>query len=286
MNRGSNNGGNCSGPTHRRAVLERCALSTGYRYKHHETGLTLASNAGPWNQMGERYKEDVLPPGFFPLHPSKPSKRRGQGKKTLIEIKEPLIKVAPGSDGLSGALDNSVATRRKERGSATRKERPQVRRTENLTRVEATSDTIATLGTKVVQNMPLKPKGWDKKIEKELKPLDWAKDSGNKFYSLTEESDLSSGEHSLSKSGSSVSSETRNVSSSNEPTVRQLRRQRKCTKIWSGLQEGTEFSTSIGSKTLKWDYSGIILTDTPTTSGQQLVNNNMDGSTGGPISSA
>ncbi|KAJ1190411.1 hypothetical protein NDU88_007149 [Pleurodeles waltl] len=134
--------------------------------------------------------------------------------------------------------------------------------------------------------MPPKPKAWDKEIKKDLKLSDWAKDSGNKFYSLTEASDLSISEHSLSKSCRSVSSKTGNMSSSNEPTVRQLQRQRKCTKIRPGLQEGTEFSTSSGSKTLKWDYSGIRLTDTPTTNGQQLVNNNIEGSTGGPISSA
>ncbi|KAJ1092223.1 hypothetical protein NDU88_005335 [Pleurodeles waltl] len=113
---------------------------------------------------------------------------------------------------------------------------------------------------------------------------DWAKDSSNEFYCLTEESDLSSGEHSFSESGSSETSETGNKSSSNEPTVRQLRRQRKCTKIRSGPQEGLEIPTSTGGRTLKWDYSGIRLTDTPTTSGQELVNNNMAGNTGGPAS--
>ncbi|KAJ1201668.1 hypothetical protein NDU88_005474 [Pleurodeles waltl] len=50
-------------------------------------------------------------------------------------------------------------------------------------------------------------------------------------------------------------------------------------------QEGPEFSTSTGGRTLKWDYSGIRLTVTPTTSGQELVNNNMEASTGGPASS-
>ncbi|KAJ1188084.1 hypothetical protein NDU88_004849 [Pleurodeles waltl] len=140
-------------------------------------------------------------------------------EKTLIEITEPLIKAAEGGDGLSGALDSSVATRRKERGSPISKERPQAQRSENLTGVEATSNTIATLGTEVVQNMPLKPKGWDKEIEKELNSSDWAKDSGDKFYSLTEESDLSSGEHSFSKSGSSVSSETGNIKQQTHSTA-------------------------------------------------------------------
>ncbi|KAJ1106087.1 hypothetical protein NDU88_003490 [Pleurodeles waltl] len=121
-------------------------------------------------------------------------------------------------------------------------------------------------------------------IEKDLKSSDWAKDNSDKLYSLTEESDLSSGEHSLSESGSSETSETGNKSSSNEPTVRQLRRQRKCTKIRPGPHEGLEIPTSTGGRTLKWDYSGIRLTDTPTTSGQELVNNDMEGNIGGPAS--
>ncbi|KAJ1177249.1 hypothetical protein NDU88_002510 [Pleurodeles waltl] len=170
-------------------------------------------------------------------------------------------------------------------GPPARREQLQVQRFENQTRVGATSDSIATLGIEELQNMPLNPKGWDKVTEKDLKPLDWAKDSSDKCYSLTKESDLSRGEHSFSESGSSETSEIGNISSSNEPTVRQLRWQRKCTKIRPGPQEGPELSTSTGSKTLKWDYSGIGLTDTPALSGQQLVNNNMEGSTGGPTSS-
>ncbi|KAJ1218545.1 hypothetical protein NDU88_006123 [Pleurodeles waltl] len=132
------------------------------------------------------------------------------------------------------------------------------------------------------------PGGRDKENEKEMKILDWAKDSGDKFYSLTEESDFSSDdEHSPSESGSSISSERGNASSSNEPTVRQRRRQRKCTKTRSGSQEGTKFSASSGSKTLKWDYYSISLTDITRTTdisdmgGQQLVNNDMEENNGG-----
>ncbi|KAJ1190474.1 hypothetical protein NDU88_007212 [Pleurodeles waltl] len=211
------------------------------------------------------------------------------GEKTLTEIKELLITASQCGDGLLGALDSCVAVRRKEQGSPTSKEWSQAQQPGNLTRVEATSSINVTLGTEAGQNTSLKPGGRDKEIEKETKTSDWVKDSGDKFYSLMEESDLSSGEHGLSESGSSISSEMGNISSSNEPTVRQLRRQHKCTKIRFGSQEGTEFSTSSGSKTLKWDYSGIRLidtTDVPTTSGQQLANNNMEGSIGGSISGA
>ncbi|KAJ1215747.1 hypothetical protein NDU88_003355 [Pleurodeles waltl] len=103
-----------------------------------------------------------------------------------------------------------------------------------------------------------------------------------------EESDFSSAdEHSPSESGSSISSERGNASSSNEPTVRQKRRQHKSTKTRSGSQEGTEFSASSESKTLKCDYSSISLTDITRTTdisamgGQQLVNNDMEENNGG-----
>ncbi|KAJ1179693.1 hypothetical protein NDU88_004927 [Pleurodeles waltl] len=97
-------------------------------------------------------------------------------------------------------------------------------------------DTTATLRTEVLQYVSAKLTVGDKKTEteKNLKPPDWAKDGGDKFYSLTEEPDLTSSEHNLSEFGSSISSKTGNISSSNEPTVRQQQRHRKCTKVWSG----------------------------------------------------
>ncbi|KAJ1165427.1 hypothetical protein NDU88_005855 [Pleurodeles waltl] len=184
------------------------------------------------------------------------------------------------------AVDSSKVIREKEWGPLAGKEQsqaqPQAQRSENQTRVGATSVPSATLGIEELQKIPSNPKGWNKAIEKDLKSSDWAKDSSDKFYFLTEESDLSSGEHSFSEFGSSETSETGNKSSSNEPTVQQL--QRKCKKIRPGPQEGLEFPTSTDGRTLKWDYSGIRLTDTLTTSGQELVNNNMEGNTGGPAS--
>ncbi|KAJ1182505.1 hypothetical protein NDU88_007693 [Pleurodeles waltl] len=208
-------------------------------------------------------------------------------EKVLTETKEPLIKASQGDDGLPGVLDSSVVTKKKKSGFHISKNGLQAQRTETLTGGEAASDlydTTATLSTEAVQYMPSKLMGGDKETERGLKPQDWAKDSGDKFYSLTEEYDLTSGEHSLSESGSSMSSETGNISS-NEPTVWQLRRHRKCTKMRSGPSEGTELSTFSSNKTLKWDYSGIRLTDIPTANGQQMANNNMEGSIGGPTSS-
>ncbi|KAJ1154715.1 hypothetical protein NDU88_007458 [Pleurodeles waltl] len=130
------------------------------------------------------------------------------------------------------------------------------------------------------------PKGWNKATGKDPKFVDWGKDSSDKFYSLTEESDLSSGDHSFGESDGSETSETGNKSSSNEPTVRQLRRQWKSVKSRPCSQEDFENSTSTGGRTLKWDYSGIGLADTPTTSNQGSVNGNMEAGTGAPASNS
>ncbi|KAJ1164199.1 hypothetical protein NDU88_004644 [Pleurodeles waltl] len=205
-----------------------------------------------------------------------------------MESNKLLIEAIQGSEDLAGIGDSSTVIREKEGGPLARKEQlqvqPQGQRSENQTRVGATSIPSSTLGIEEMQKIPSSPKGWKKVIEKDLKSSDWAKDSSDKCYSLTEDSDLSSGEHSLSESGSSETSETGNKSSSNEPTVRQLRRQWKFTKIRPSPQEGFEIPTSTGGRTLKWDYSGIGLTDTPTTSSQELVNNNMEGNIGGTAS--
>ncbi|KAJ1143411.1 hypothetical protein NDU88_009720 [Pleurodeles waltl] len=95
------------------------------------------------------------------------------------------------------------------------------------------------------------PKRWGKITGKDPQFVDWGKDNSDKFYSLTEESDLSSGDHSFGGSDDSETSEAENISSSNEPTVRQLRRQRKSVKSRPCSQEGLENSTSTGGRTLK-----------------------------------
>ncbi|KAJ1125973.1 hypothetical protein NDU88_004386 [Pleurodeles waltl] len=141
-------------------------------------------------------------------------------------------------------------------------------------------DTVAALSSEVLQHGSSKLTVGDKEIEKSLKSLDWAKDGGDKFYSLTEESDFTSSELNLITSG------TGNISSSNEPTVRQQRRHRKCTKLRSCTNKGTELSTFSGSKTLKWIYSGIRLTDISIVNGQKKANNNMERNIGDPASSA
>ncbi|KAJ1113453.1 hypothetical protein NDU88_001698 [Pleurodeles waltl] len=185
----------------------------------------------------------------------------------------------PDGGGLVGS-DSSTMARRKEKDPPISQECPPAQQYATPMQGEDLRNIKPARGIADVQNSSQSPRGGDKENEKEMKILDWAKDTGDKFYSLTEESDFSSAEeHSPSESGSSISSERGNASSNNEPTVRQRWRQRKCTKTRSGSQEGTEFSTSRGSKTLKWDYSSINLTDVTRTTdmsamgGQQLVNN-------------
>ncbi|KAJ1137684.1 hypothetical protein NDU88_004082 [Pleurodeles waltl] len=124
------------------------------------------------------------------------------------------------------------------------------------------------------------PKRWGKTTGKDSQFMDWGKDSSDKFYSLTEESDPSIIDYSLSESEDSEISAAGNISSSNEPTVRQPRRQRKSVKTRPCSQEGSENSTSMGGKTLKWDYSGIGLADTPTISNQGSTNGKMEIDTG------
>ncbi|KAJ1143149.1 hypothetical protein NDU88_009460 [Pleurodeles waltl] len=123
---------------------------------------------------------------------------------------------------------------------------------------------------------------WGKITGKDPQFVDWGKDSSDKFYSLTEESDLSSGDHSSGGSEDSETSEAENKLSSNEPTVRQLRRKRKSVKTRPCSQEGLENSTATGGRTLKWDYSGIGLADSPTISNQGSVNGNVKTDTGAP----
>ncbi|KAJ1132597.1 hypothetical protein NDU88_010904 [Pleurodeles waltl] len=193
----------------------------------------------------------------------------------------------PDDGGLVGS-DSCTMVRRKEKDPPISQECPPAQQKATAIKGGDLSNIKHTRGSADVQNISQSLRGGDKDNEKEMKILDWAKDTGNKFYSLTEESDFSSAdEHSPSDSGSSISSERGNASSNNEPTVRQRRRQRKCTKTRSGSQEGTEFSASSGSKTLKWDYSSINLTDVTHTTdmstmgGQQLVNNDRGENNGG-----
>ncbi|KAJ1164678.1 hypothetical protein NDU88_005112 [Pleurodeles waltl] len=124
---------------------------------------------------------------------------------------------------------------------------------------------------------------WGKTIGKDPQTVDWGKDSSDKFYSLPEESDLSSIDHSSGESEASETSEADNKSSSNELTMRQVRRQRKPVKTRPAPLEGFENSTSMSGRTLKWDYSGIGLADTPTMRKQGSANGKMETDVGSSV---
>ncbi|KAJ1101281.1 hypothetical protein NDU88_006353 [Pleurodeles waltl] len=67
-----------------------------------------------------------------------------------------------------------------------------------------TTTTTTTLGTEGWQYVSSKSMAGDKEIERSLKHPDWAKDGGDTFYSVTEESDITSSEQDLNETGSSI----------------------------------------------------------------------------------
>ncbi|KAJ1199104.1 hypothetical protein NDU88_002942 [Pleurodeles waltl] len=193
-------------------------------------------------------------------------------KKLCIENKEFFIKTTQDTENLSDIEDSNRETSEKALGLPGSRQ-PQTQRFDQIKQLECQSKegTASTLGTTVEKDNlhnPLgSPKRWDKTMGKDPQLMDWGKDSSDKCYSLTEESDLSSVDCSFSESEESETSEAGNKSPSNELTVWQ-HRQRKPVKIRPGSQEGFENATSMGGRTLKWDYSGIGLADTPTISNQ------------------
>ncbi|KAJ1127629.1 hypothetical protein NDU88_006025 [Pleurodeles waltl] len=150
-------------------------------------------------------------------------------KRACIKASESLFKESQGvkgDNGLPGVLDNGEVTKEaKKRGSGfpISENGHQIRRSDISARGQAIcdkGDITTTLNMEALNHAVPNLVIGDKEIGKSIKPPDWAKDSGDKFYSLTEESDLTSSEDNLSESGSSISSETGSISSSKEPTVR------------------------------------------------------------------
>ncbi|KAJ1139015.1 hypothetical protein NDU88_005393 [Pleurodeles waltl] len=108
--------------------------------------------------------------------------------------------------------DSCTMERRKEKDPAISQESPLVQQHVSATQGGDLSNIKQTRGSAEEQSMSQSLIGSDKGNEKEMKLLDWPKDTGDKFYSLTEESDFSSAEeHSPSDSGSSISSEEGNA---------------------------------------------------------------------------
>ncbi|KAJ1145791.1 hypothetical protein NDU88_012075 [Pleurodeles waltl] len=97
-----------------------------------------------------------------------------------------------------------------------------------------------------------------RKIGRRKRVPDWSKDGGDKFYSLTEDSEATSSSCNQSATDGSISSESESASSVAESTVRQRRWQRRCSKARARLTGGAELSGQ-STKTLKWDYLGTRL---------------------------
>ncbi|KAJ1157322.1 hypothetical protein NDU88_010036 [Pleurodeles waltl] len=203
-------------------------------------------------------------------------------KNLCIENNEPLVKPIQGTEGVSEIKDNNRETREKELSPPVGNKQSQVQQFDQFEQlVHQSGEGAASISGPATERENLyksseSPKRWGKITGKDTQIVDWGKDNSDKFYSLTEESDLSSGDHSFGGSDDSETSEAENKSSSNEPTVRQLRRQRKSVKTRPCSQEGLENSTSTGGRTLKWDYSGIGLADSPSISNQGSANGNKD----------
>ncbi|KAJ1143702.1 hypothetical protein NDU88_010007 [Pleurodeles waltl] len=136
---------------------------------------------------------------------------------------------------------------------------------------QSEEETISTTALTVESDGSTNPIESPKKQDKASLLTDWGKDSSDKFYSLTEEYDLSSAHRSLSESDESESYEAGNKSLNCEFTVRQIR-QRKSAKPHSDSQECHENAASMSRRTLRWDYSGISLADTPTAGNQGPIN--------------
>ncbi|KAJ1151523.1 hypothetical protein NDU88_004303 [Pleurodeles waltl] len=204
------------------------------------------------------------------------------------------------SDGFTGAAlgqgmesmpeleDNHTETRGKELGPSTENKQPQAQQYDRFERLEHQDGEggvfilrPATEGEnshKALANTT----NLGKIVGKDPQSVEWGRDNSDKFYSLTEESDLSSGDHSLGGSEDSETSETEDKTSSNEPTVQQLRRHRKSVKTRSCSQGSPRNPPSTGSRTLKWDYSGIGLADSSSITNQGPANGNKETDIGPP----
>ncbi|KAJ1115644.1 hypothetical protein NDU88_003866 [Pleurodeles waltl] len=232
-----------------------------------------------------KMSDSTTPAGNQGKEPTLPST---SSKKLCIENNEPLIKPIQGTENVTEIEDNNRKTREKELGPPAGNKQPQTQQLDQFEQLEHESGegTASTSGPATEREDLHKslgsPKRWGKITGKDPQFVDWGKDNSDKFYSLTEESDLSSGDHSFGGSDYSEKSEAEQTLSSNKPTVGQLCRQRKSVKTRPCSQEVLENSTSTGGRTLKWDYSGIGLADSPCISNQGSVNGKKERDTGAP----
>ncbi|KAJ1114471.1 hypothetical protein NDU88_002708 [Pleurodeles waltl] len=92
-----------------------------------------------------------------------------------------------------------------------------------------------------------------RKVEKDGKNIDWSNGGGDKFYSLTEDSEAVRSGYNLSEEDGSVSSEAESLSSAVGPTVRPQQRHRKHIKFRAG-SVGVVDSPEGCAAMHKWDF--------------------------------
>ncbi|KAJ1200312.1 hypothetical protein NDU88_004136 [Pleurodeles waltl] len=88
--------------------------------------------------------------------------------------------------------------------------------------------------------------------------MDWSKNGGDTFYSLTEDSEAISSGSNQSEDEESISSGLESLSSAAGPTVKLQQRRRRRIKLQCHSIGGTDCPER-SVATLKWDYSGIRL---------------------------
>ncbi|KAJ1151373.1 hypothetical protein NDU88_004155 [Pleurodeles waltl] len=234
--------------------------------------------------------QDIRPAHI--IHPSESNMVETESLPSISSIKgctmnnDPPVNFRQGMESMPELEDNHRETRGKELGPPTENKQPQAQqydRSERLEHQDGEGGVFilrpATEGEnshKALANT----KNLGKIVGKDPQFVEWGRDNSDKFYSLTEESDLSSGDHSLGGSEDSETSETEDKTSSNEPTVRQLRRHRKSVKTRPCSQGSPGNPSSTGSRTLKWDYSGIGLADSSSITNQGSANGNKETDTG------
>ncbi|KAJ1080226.1 hypothetical protein NDU88_000446 [Pleurodeles waltl] len=201
---------------------------------------------------------------------------------------DPPVNFKQGTESMPEAEDNQTEVKEKKSGPTAETRQPQAQQydwSERLEHQEGEGGVSIfrplTEGENLYKTVS-NTKNPSKMAGKDPQAVEWGKDNSDKFYSLTEESDLSSGDHSLGGSEDSETSETENKTSSNEPTVRQLRRQRKAVNTRPCAQGPLENALASGGRTLKWDYSGIGLTDSSSITIQGSANGNKESDIGPP----
>ncbi|KAJ1081725.1 hypothetical protein NDU88_001903 [Pleurodeles waltl] len=178
----------------------------------------------------------ITPPSEINMPGKEPTLLSTSIKKVCTVNNDPLINLRQGIESVPEMEDNHRETREKELCPPSENKQSQVQQFDQFKQLEhqggeggVSISRPATEGENLHKSLGSSKK-WGKITGKDPQFVEWGKDNSDKFYSLTEESVLSSGDHSFGGSDDSETSEAENKSPSNEPTVRQPRQHRKSVK--------------------------------------------------------